>query len=163
MTVTSQGRTINVHFMHSSPDFKTREGASVVRVKLDTDAVLCGRRLTTCDVSEVFVAVNGDTANTDYTLLGSGTAICHPNDSFNKAKGRKQSMEYALLAAWPSKDIDTSLSDNVAAQNKQARQSVWDAYRAGVAALVRTRDAAAVAPKATLYERHPDNTFSPTK
>jgi hypothetical protein len=132
MTVTTaQGRTINIHFMHSSPDFVTREGASTVREALDDAARDCGRRLTTCDVSEArYSGGSGQETEVDYNLLGSGTAICHPHQEggFNKARGRKTSLEYALLCAWPSKDIDPTLSDEEAIQNKQERESVWKAY-----------------------------------
>jgi hypothetical protein len=107
MTVkTASGRTLHVHFVHSSYNGITRVNAGAERQALDADARLIDRRLTLCDVSEVEGADM-------YTLLGQGVAVCHPNDSFNKATGRKKAMTAALRASGLS-DMD--------------RRDVWNDY-----------------------------------
>lgn len=113
---TSTGRNINIHFVHSSHDFKTREGAGIQRQELDKDALAFGtaqglrdtrpRRLTLCELSEVV-------GEKEFNVLGQGIGVCHPNDTFKKPVGRKA----ALTAAMQAAGMDAT-----------ERGSIWNAY-----------------------------------
>lgn len=140
MTVyTTTGRTLHIHFVHSShlednpmsSNFglpATRHGAGAIRVALDRDAELVGRRLTLCSISEVTDGSSptyprpdgsygypGSHAPEVYQMLGQGVSICHPNDTFKKPIGRKTSLTMALKAS---------------GLNYTDRSEVWDAYHA---------------------------------
>jgi hypothetical protein len=120
MTVTTaSGKTIHLHFVHSSHDGATRPGAGAQRQELDAIAFEGGRRLTLCDVSQVTYSGDstGDNDTENYMLLGQGISICHPNDTFKKPVGRKIALTHALLASGDSLD-------------KLDRADIWDAYRA---------------------------------
>jgi hypothetical protein len=111
MNVTlANGRKLKLTFVHSSPDFKTRADAGEFRIALDSDAARIGRRITLCNISEV-----GDTPD-QTVLIGQGVALCHPNDTFNKAKGRKLALTYALAAA------------EAAGVSRNDRRAVWNVY-----------------------------------
>ncbi len=119
MTVTTaSGKTVHLHFIHSSHDFETRIGAGAERRSLDTDARMANRRLTLCDVSEVSFSGDstGQNDTENYMLLGQGVSICHPNDTFKKSMGRKLALTNALIASGD-------------ALSKDDRASIWDAYR----------------------------------
>jgi hypothetical protein len=120
----STGRSLKLHFLHSSHNFDTRKDAGSMRIALDADAREFGRRLTLCEVSEVNT-VDGEST---YTTLGAGVAICHPNDTFQKTVGRKLSLAKALSAALPSGANDDTLSEGQIAANYQDRDEVWAAY-----------------------------------
>ena len=52
---------------------------------------------------------------TDTTVpVGFGRAVCHPNDRFDKEKGRKVALAYAL--------------DDMGVKSKAQRFTVWQAY-----------------------------------
>jgi hypothetical protein len=124
MTVTTAlGRTINIHFIHSSHDFVTRDGASEQRRALDDDAIAFGflnglrdirpRRLTLCTLSEVGGTEDAHGKPENYMVLGQGVGVCHPNDTFKKPVGRKA----ALTAAMKAAGLDVV-----------ERESIWSAY-----------------------------------
>jgi len=108
MTVTlSTGRTVKLHWVHSSHNNVTREGAGAQRQMLDDLARTRGRRLSMCEVSQVDEG--------EYATLGQGIAMTHPNDTFRKDLGRKHSLGKALVAA--------SLT-------RAERDDVWAAFKA---------------------------------
>lgn len=124
MTVTtSTGRTIHLHFIHSSHDFKTRDGASEQRRALDDDAIAYGllnghrdirpRRLTLCTLSEVGGTLDAHGKPENYMVLGQGIGVCHPKDAFLKPVGRKAALTAAMQASGMDRD---------------ERKSIWDAY-----------------------------------
>ena len=116
MTVTlPTGRTVKLNFIHSSPNFVTQEGASIARVAIDELARELGRRLTQCEISQVAFSGTSEQAVSDLSYTSLGIAVCHPNDTFDKALGRKYAVEKALLAA------DFTYDE---------RAAVWAAYRA---------------------------------
>lgn len=91
MTITlSTGRTINLGYVHSSPDFVTREGSGALRQALDADARNMGRRLTLCEISQVSFSGSSDSpvSEKSYATLAQGVGVCHPTDVFDKATGR---------------------------------------------------------------------------
>lgn len=99
MTVTTtNGRTFKVIFMHSvPPQNEPRETKNETRRVLDVEAKELDRRITLCTIDEL------DAQNQGVTI-GSGVALCHPTDQFNKATGRKLSFTYALEAAGLTRD-----------------------------------------------------------
>ncbi len=111
------GRTVKLTFVHSSPNFETKPGATSLRLAIDADARRMGRRLTLCEISRL--GFSGSTASDEssvsYATLGHGVAVCHPNDVFSKAAGRKVAVGHALVAA--ELDYDD-------------RAAVWAAYNA---------------------------------
>jgi hypothetical protein len=101
---------------------------------VDNSAEIVNRRLTLCEVVEVLPAdTTGDQEGDaqpeqeTYVLLGQGIAICHPNDTFSKAVGRKMALHYALQAAFPSDaKIEPEWTNRVT--NYFTRADVWTAY-----------------------------------
>lgn len=104
--------------MHSSHNFVTRPDAGAFRRGLDETARREGRRMTLCEVAEIQNFNASDSsghADEVFNVLGQGMSVCHPNDQFRKAMGRKVSLTAALTAA----GLDLN-----------ERESVWDNYRA---------------------------------
>jgi hypothetical protein len=100
------GRSINLHWVHSSHNFVTRADAGSTRRGIDDVARAVGRRLTACEISEEVVPDS-------YTLLAQGVSVVHPNDTFRKDVGRKLSLTKALSAT----DF-----------NREEREAVWSAF-----------------------------------
>lgn len=113
---TSTGRTINLNFVHSSPDFETREGAGAVRQALDADARNMGRRLTLCEISQVSFSGSSEQAESEksYATLAQGVGVTHPADVFEKSTGRIVSTVAALRGALEADGNNTRLTGDEA-------------------------------------------------
>jgi hypothetical protein len=115
MTITlATGRTLNINFVHSSPDFETREGAGAMRQALDADARNMGRRLTLCEISQVGFSGSSDgngnvVSEKSYATLAQGVGVCHPSDVFEKSTGRLVSTVAALRGAAESVNADETV------------------------------------------------------
>lgn len=113
MTVaTRSGRSLKLSFIHSSHNFDTRKDAGDNRIAVDNLAAAVNRRVTICTINEL-----GDTKEQN-VLIGEGLSMCHPSDTFDKAKGRKIALTNALVAA----SADGGLT-------REDRQDIWNVYR----------------------------------
>lgn len=76
---------------------RVREGSNEIEIRFDHKW---------CDPGEVESMVGAyindkrrctfATANLNGKLVGTGISVCHPNDNFCKATGRKKSLAYAI-------------------------------------------------------------------
>ncbi len=130
--------------MHSSPDGISRPGASPARQALDALAMwddslfshrgpAAPRRLTLCTISRVINAADGPgrrgalEPDEIYNVLGQGLSVCHPNDTFSKAIGRKKSLAASMRVALSTTKDEP---EDVQVQNYQDRTDIWNAFRA---------------------------------
>jgi hypothetical protein len=77
----------------------------------------CGTK-TTCIVKQYFTGVD------EPTLIAEEFAECHPDDQFNKEKGRKLALTRVLDVLFPPDPWDSDSHED----NRENRQAFWDVY-----------------------------------
>ena len=110
MLVTAGGARYNVIFHHDYEYRIPKLGKTVL-------AQRCGVK-TTCIIKQYFAGQE------DPVTVAEEFAECHPEDQFNKEKGRKLALTRALDVIFPSLswDMDESVD------NRECRQAFWDVY-----------------------------------